>query len=170
MNHVKYHTHTSRHSSTDSFQCIGRLIVGPSTDQQTRLQQDPRPRNHEGVWLRHFVDGYVDDNTKKYTNENRVYVGFKNHKSINYYVGVRGMAHVNGMESFWSMINRGYDDAFNHMSEGHVYHYVNEFADRHNIRSIYIINIIGTTMVEHMAGSRLMFEYLVMPSKIGGGI
>jgi len=40
------------------------------------------------------------------------------------------MAHTNGIESFWSMLKRGYK-----CTKKYVRRYVNEFPRRHNIRS-----------------------------------
>ena len=37
-----------------------------------------------------------------------------NHSAGEY---VRGMAHTNGVESFWSMLKRGYQGTFHHFSE-----------------------------------------------------
>ena len=47
---------------------------------------------------------------------------------------VCGMAHTNGIESFWSMLKRGYMGTFHHFSKKHFDRYVTEFAGRHNVR------------------------------------
>lgn len=93
--------------------------------------------------LGHFIDTHVDGAAKKYTDENRAYAGLANHESCNRLVGayVRGQAHTNGLKSFWSMMKRGYDDVFHHMSEPHLHRYVNEFAGRHNIRNMDAIDM-----------------------------
>ena len=58
------------------------------------------------------------------------------HETVNHSVSeyVRDQAHTNGIESFWSMLKRGYHGTFHHMSPEHLHRYVNEFAGRHNIR------------------------------------
>ena len=58
------------------------------------------------------------------------------HKAVNHSVGeyVRGMAHTNGIESFWAMLKRGYHGTYLHMSAKHLDRYVTEFAGRHNVR------------------------------------
>ena len=45
---------------------------------------------------------------------------------------VRNMAHTNGMESFWSLLKRGYIGIYQWMSIKHMDRYVTEFEGRHN--------------------------------------
>ena len=44
------------------------------------------------------------------------------------------MAHTNGMESFWSLLKRGYIGIYHWMSRKHLDRYVTEFEARHNSR------------------------------------
>ena len=46
-----------------------------------------------------------------------------------------GQAHTNGIESFWSMLKRGYMGTYHRMSPKHLDRYVQEFSGRHNQRS-----------------------------------
>ena len=59
------------------------------------------------------------------------------HETVRHSVGeyVDGMAHTNGIESFWALLKRGYHGTYHHMSEKHLNRYVTEFAGRHNERS-----------------------------------
>ena len=87
--------------------------------------------------------GFVAERTKPgatvYTDEAAAYNAldpwFKreavNHSANEY---VRGQAHTNGMESFWSMLKRGYHGTYHHMSPKHLDRYVAEFSGRHNVR------------------------------------
>ena len=45
---------------------------------------------------------------------------------------VNEQAHINGMESFWAMLKRGYYGMYHPMSPAHLQRYVDEFAGRHN--------------------------------------
>ena len=57
-------------------------------------------------------------------------MGEYSHEAVDHSAGeyVREMAHVNGMESFWSMLKRGYQGIFRRFSEKHLDCYVREFA------------------------------------------
>ncbi|WP_419554672.1 IS1595 family transposase [Candidatus Poriferisodalis sp.] len=60
----------------------------------------------------------------------------RRHEVVAHSVGeyVRGMAHTNGIESFWALMKRGYAGTFHHMSAKHLHRYVAEFEARHNQR------------------------------------
>ena len=91
----------------------------------------------DGLTLQGFVLDQVADGAKVYTDDHRGYHGLPNHQSVKHSVGeyVDGMAHTNGIESFWSMLKRGYHGTYHKMSEKHLGRYVNEFSGRHNARS-----------------------------------
>ena len=44
------------------------------------------------------------------------------------------MAHTNGVESFWSLLKRGYIGIYHHFSRKHLHRYSSEFEGRHNQR------------------------------------
>ena len=72
--------------------------------------------------LESFIESKATKESVKYTDENPSYSRLSNHESVRHSVGeyVRGQAHVNGMESFWSMVRRGYDGVYHHISEDHL--------------------------------------------------
>ena len=57
------------------------------------------------------------------------------HAAVSHSVGeyVRGKVHTNEIESFWSMLKRGYKGVYHKMSSKHLARYVTEFAGRHNV-------------------------------------
>ena len=85
----------------------------------------------------------------------------KNHKSVKHRVDecMRGQTNIDGMESFWSMVGRGYDGAFHHL-EWHLHRYTNEFAGLHNIREYDTVDMIRQ-MAENMVGQRLLHGDLI---------
>ena len=72
----------------------------------------------------------------------------------------RGMAHTNGVESFWSMLKRGYQGTFHHFREKHLDRYVGELAGRHNDRDTDAVDQM-TNMAANMAGRRLRYSDLI---------
>ncbi len=75
------------------------------------------------------------------TDENSAYMmlyKYYDHKAVNHSVSqyVRGMAHTNGIESFWALLKRGYHGTYHHISAKHLNRYVQKFAGRFNIREL----------------------------------
>ena len=91
-----------------------------------------------------------------------IYDGLPNHESVKHSVAeyVRGMAHTNGVESFWSMLKRAHKGTFHKLSAKHLQRYVNEFAGRHNIRKMDTGNQMRHVVAE-MVGKRLMYRDLI---------
>ena len=58
------------------------------------------------------------------------------HEAVKHSVGgyVGGEAHTNGIESFWSLLKRGYCGTHHDMSEKYLHRHVSEFANRHRVR------------------------------------
>ncbi len=84
-----------------------------------------------------FVEDRTDQDAIVYTDEAAVYVGIdRAHEAVRHSVGeyVRGMAHTNGLESFWASMKRGYQGVYHWMSAKHLHRYVSEFEGRHNDR------------------------------------
>jgi len=58
------------------------------------------------------------------------------HETVKHSAGehVKGQAHANGTESFWSCPKRGYCGAYHEMSPRHLQKHVDEFSARQNVR------------------------------------
>ena len=76
-------------------------------------------------------------------------------------------AHVNGMESFWSMLKRGYYGTYHRMSPKHLHRYVREFAGRHNIRDLDTVEQM-TTLAYALVGKRLRYRDLIGGAELEG--
>lgn len=95
----------------------------------------------DALTLESFVFKNVQTGSNVFTDEHRGYSGLRdsfNHQSVKHSAGeyVNGMAHTNGIESFWSMLKRGYKGTYHKMSVKHLSRYVTEFAGRHNVRDL----------------------------------
>ena len=136
-------------------------VVGVKDRSTNKISAQPVPETTQAR-LEKFVGDKVNESAKKYTDENPAYNSLSNHESVKHSVGeyVRGQAHTNGMESFWSMVRRGYDGVFHHISEDHLHRYINEFAGRHNVRSLDTIDMMET-VAESMTGHRLTYQALI---------
>ncbi len=84
-----------------------------------------------------FVDDMTDPDTEVYTDDAKTYRGILNpHETVKHSVSqfANGMAHTNGIESFWSMLKRAHKGTFHKNSPKHRQRYVSEFEGKHNIR------------------------------------
>lgn len=116
---------------------------------------------------RHNLQGFVvkrtERNTTVYTDEASTYVGLpRTHKAVKHSVGeyVKAQVHINGIESFWSLLKRGYYGTHHYMSPKHLQRYVSEFAARQSVRklnTIDIMRIIGKGMI----GRQLKYKELI---------
>ena len=101
----------------------GKVVAFP-------VETTERARLHTAV-----VDN-VAPGSNLYTDGNSSYRGIPgyHHAFVRHSAGeyVRGIVHTNGIESFWSLLKRGYIGVFHYMSVKHLFRYVNEFAGREN--------------------------------------
>lgn len=111
--------------------------------------------------LQGFVRSNVEEDASKFTDESSSYLGMPNHQAVKHSVGnwVEGQAHTNGIESFWSMLKRGYVGTFHQLSRKHLHRYVNGFACRHNVRNRDTIDQMAY-LVRGLVGKRLRYRDL----------
>ncbi len=91
----------------------------------------------EAATLVPYVTDRTDAATVVFTDGHPAYRALpRPHGFVRHSVGeyVNGQAHTNGIESFWSLLKRGYHGTFHHVSAKHLDRYVAEFAGRHNAR------------------------------------
>lgn len=113
--------------------------------------------------LQGFIQDHADSRATVYTDDNRAYQGMPfEHESVKHGVSefVRVQAHVNGLESHWSLLKRGYHGTYHHMSPKHLVRYVTQFFGRHNDRPSDTIDQMAQ-MVRGMDGKRLRYQDLI---------
>ena len=109
--------------------------------------------------LQGFVEAHTEDTATVYTDEAKAYTGLaRAHEVVKHSAGeyVRAMAHTNGVESFWSLLKRGYIGIYHHFSRKHLHRYVSEFEGRHNQRPQDTLQP-RVLMATGLAGKRLRY-------------
>ena len=141
---------------------VGKTAVIGAKDRATKQVAAKVIETTDGATLKGFVAEHASDGAKIYTDEHTGYKGLPNHETVKHSVGewVNGLAHTNGMESFWSMLKRAHKGVYHRLSAKHLQAYVNTFAGRHNIRELDTLDQLQH-VVAALAGRRLMYRDLV---------
>ena len=144
---------------------VGKIAVVGMRDKSGNVFATPI-QNTKASTLQGFVSAYAPKGSTVVTDNFPAYRGLTNqgytHITINHSVGeyVKEMAHTNGIESFWSLLKRGYIGVYHFMSAKHLHRYVNEFSYRHNTSNYGTMDFIGATVVR-MGGKRLTYKELI---------
>ena len=114
--------------------------------------------------LQHFIRSNVAAGSTLYTDEHAAYVGMPEfaHMAVKHSAKefVDGMAHTNGIESFWALLKRGHYGIFHYMSVKHLNRYVGEFANRHNTAKLSTLDFMGST-AEALVGRHISYKELI---------
>ena len=140
---------------------VGKTPVAGVKDRATGQVQASVVPDTTGPTLRGFVREHTHPGALVYTDEALAYRGLPYHEAVKHSVSewVDGLAHTNGLESFWSLMKRGYHGTYHHMSPKHLDRYVGEFTGRHNVREYDTIDQM-VAIVRGMAGQRLRYQDL----------
>ena len=142
----------------------GKVAVVGAKDRATNLVTAKVVKNTDAKTLQGFVADHTAKGATVFTDDAMAYYGLPfEHESVKHTVGeyVSGMAHTNGIESFWAMLKRAHKGTFHKMSEKHLGRYVSEFAGRHNDRPADTIDQMQA-MVRGMEGKRIRYQDLVL--------
>ena len=149
----------------------GKTAVVGAKDRATRHVVAEVVERTDGETLQGFVAAHADYDVMVYTDDASAYAGLPNpHETVRHSVSeyVRGMAHTNGIESFWSMFKRAHTGTFHKMSPKHLDRYVQQFAGKQNVRELDTIAIMGT-IAAGTAGKHLPYEKLIAPNGLSSG-
>ena len=138
-----------------------KTAVAGVRDRTTKKVRARVVQRTDGATLGVFAMRNTDPAAPIYTDESPAYIGIPGHEAVKHGAGeyVRGAVHTNGMESFWSMLKRGYVGTYHRMSPEHLDRYVSEFEGRHNARDLDTIEQMRA-MVRGSEGRRLKFHEL----------
>jgi transposase-like protein len=123
----------------------------------------------DGRTLQNAIRSRVSLDTNMMTDELHAYdglsMGFKSHSTIKHSAKqyVRGTVHTNTAEGFFSLLKRGINGTFHHISKGHLHRYCSEFEFRYNTRTAlgYSDGQRAQMLVQGIEGKRLTYK---MPS------
>lgn len=143
---------------------VGKVAVIGAKERSGKVKADVIDKT-DSATLWGFVLDNVEPGATVMTDEHAGYRGLSDtfaHQSVKHSVGeyVNGMAHTNGIESFWAMLKRGYKGTYHKMSAKHVARYVTEFAGRHNVRDFDTI-VQMKMLAKGLDGKRLRYDDLV---------
>ena len=150
---------------------VGKVAVVGAKDRATNRVAVKVVESTDKPTLQGFVVEHTAPGATVYSDEASAYEGLPfEHESVRHSVSeyVRGMAHTNGMESFWSMLKRAHTGTFHKMSPKHLDRYVTEFAERHNMRENDTIDQMGAVVLG-MDGRRLRYDDLIAPNGLNSG-
>ena len=142
---------------------VGKTAVVGAKDRKTNKVKAKVVANTDAKTLQKFVVASAADGATVYTDDAKAYKGMPfDHESVRHSVGeyVRGMAHTNGIESFWAMLKRAHKGVYHHFSVKHLQRYVDEFAGRHGVRELDTIDQMGA-VARRMVGKRLSYADLI---------
>ena len=145
-------------------------VVG-AKDRATNKVSAKVVTNTDAPTLQGFVAENAEPDAVVYTDDAAAYEGIPNpHESVKHSVSeyVKGMAHTNGIESFWSMLKRAHKGTFHKISPKHLQRYVNEFSGKHNHRESDTIAQMRDT-VARLVGRRLLYRDLVAANGLPSG-
>ncbi len=146
----------------------GRHFMGNKVPVVSLVERDGRVRSQvmkhvTGKNLKEVLKANVEQSATIMTDDFFAYRGaakdFAKHEAVKHSAReyVRGLAHTNGVEGFFSLLKRGVMGTFHHISEQHLPLYLSEFDHRHNTRFLTDgeRTVIG---LEKTKGKRLMYR------------
>ena len=141
---------------------VGKQAVAGAMERtgNVRTARIPDASRHT---LQTFLRANVAPDAVLYTDGHPAYaqMGYR-HYAVEHSVGeyVRGQAHTNSMESFWSLLKRGYIGVFHHFTWKHLDRYLAEFEARWNFGDMDHASRVDSVL-EATSGLRLTYQRLI---------
>ena len=152
---------------------VGKAVVAGVVERGTGRVSAAVVGDTRAPTLQGFVRERVEAGSVLYSDEHRSYIGLGAdyaHEAVVHGVGeyVREQTHVNGVESFWAGLKRGYVGTFHKVSHKHLDRYVREFAGRHNARPRDTADMMRA-LARGMEGRRLRYRDLIAECGLASG-
>ena len=145
-------------------------VVGIKDRESNRMVARVLERTDKDT-LQGFVAKHAAPGATVYSDDAAAYKGLPfPHEAVKHSVAeyVRGMAHTNGIESFWATLKRAHMGTFHKISPKHLDRYVQEFAGKHNERSRDTLDIM-CHVIAGLVGKRLMYWQLIADNGLPSG-
>jgi hypothetical protein len=117
--------------------------------------------------------------TDEHSAYNVVGKEFAGHGAVRHFIGeyVRGEAHTNTIEGYFSLLKRGITGVYHHVSQEHLKRYLGEFDFRHNQRIALgvsdmqrtekaILGIVGKRLTYRRTGDGAHQQALTLASRV----
>ena len=150
---------------------VGKTAVVGAKDRATNAVSAKVVNETDAETLQGFVADHAAPGATVYTDEATAYQGLPfDHETVKHSVGeyVDGMAHTNGIESFWATLKRAHKGTFHKISPKHLQRYVSEFAGKHNIRDSGTLAQMSDT-VARLVGRNLLYRDLIADNGLSSG-
>ena len=150
---------------------VGKTAVIGARDRATSRVTARTSATVTKVAMHEFVSESAAEGATVYTDESSVYQGLPfAHETVKHSVGeyVNGMAHTNGIESFWATLKRAHTGTYHKMSPRHLDRYVRQFAGKHNLRPLDTIEQMAAVAAA-LIGKRLSYDDLVEDNGLPSG-
>ena len=141
---------------------VGKTAVVGIQERDSKKIKTFKVADTKAITLHQIVCDSVAAGSTVYTDDATAYAGLGkygyDHESVKHSMGeyVKGQAHINGAESFWSGLKRGYYGVYHKMSPKHLQKYVDEFSARQNVRELDTMVQIDCT-IRGLFGKRLKY-------------
>lgn len=143
---------------------VGKTAVVGTKDRSTKQVQAQVVSDTTAETLTGFVYSTSSEEAQTYTDDAKAYQALKRvaHATVKRFAReyVNGMVHINGIESFWALLKRGYYGTYHKMSTKHFQRYVDEFVGRHNSRHLDTIKQMEQT-AKGLTGKQLKYADLI---------
>ena len=150
---------------------VGKTAVVGMRDRATNQVRAEVVESTDKTTLQGFVVEHTFPGAMVYTDDAKVYADLpRDHETVKHSVSeyVRGMAHTNGIESFWAALERAHKGTFHKMSPKHLDRYVKEFAGKKNFRESDTLDQMSATVVGLM-GRELPYRKLIADNGLSSG-